>query len=813
MKLIDTLLILALLLPCVGSATTRTVRQDGSGDYTAVQTALDASQPGDSVLVHPGRYYENLIIGTNNISLISLEAVSDNPAHIDSTVIDGTLTNPCLRVSQGKTNIYIRGLSFTNGLSVGSGGGISFSSGSSASLINCKVFGNTANFGGGINVIGATVTFSGVEISDNYSKILGGGLMVVSITGYPHAITFDPLNRCSIYNNRSGSGQDIFIQDATGNQNVYLDTFSVDNPASYYAIFKTQNNADYHMNIDILNAHHQEINSDIYISPDGDDDNDGLSPASSLKTIHEGIYRIASDSLNQKTVHLMPGTYSRTANDQVFPIALKSWVIVQGSGMENTVVVGEPHPQIPVSYGSADSVFMTYIEPVLSMSDFSITTMGVTNGNAIVSVWDGCMNLKNMRIHNVNPDYIASVLLWHNSERDVVWDNVIVENEITPDGGLVNIEGSVAGRFTNCVFRNATSTYSSTSVWAYPLVLFRGDKNLIFENCEFSNLTMSDDNSIAIGIGGVQYPQQQNNFSFNNCLFNNNTSPGGIIGVNSKNNPNMSFTNCTFAGNESNTYTLATNGNVDITNTIFYNNSPYQIQVVPQTVTGETTTLNIDYSNIKNGMAGIQQAPGNTINYHPTSISNNPRFLGGDDIHNPQYYSLSSVSLCIDAGTPDTLGLFLLPYDLAGNVRVWNGRIDMGCFEYGSLPYVGVDDPELPPPPGGFRVSVYPNPLLNTSRAAGVFIEFTLPKKPASQPEIEIYNIRGQKVRSICVTESNHSIIDKTGLSGDLKQNGELYSSVWNGKDDNDRSLASGTYIIRAIADQKVATTKITIIK
>ena len=136
----------------------------------------------------------------------------------------------------------------------------------------------------------------------------------------------------------------------------------------------------------------------------------------------------------------------------------------------------------------------------------------------------------------------------------------------------------------------------------------------------------------------------------------------------------------------------------------------------------------------------------------------------------------------------------------------------MGCYEYGSEP-VGIDDPDLPPPPDRISISTYPNPLLNTSRAAGVFIEFTLPKKPASQPVIEIFNIRGQKVKNIRLTESYNSLIHKAGLSGDVKQNGEFYSTVWNGKDDDNRPLASGTYIVKVIADRMVATTKITIIK
>ncbi|MDY0128173.1 MAG: hypothetical protein RBR69_08600, partial [Candidatus Cloacimonadaceae bacterium] len=123
------------------------------------------------------------------------------------------------------------------------------------------------------------------------------------------------------------------------------------------------------------------------------------------------------------------------------------------------------------------------------------------------------------------------------------------------------------------------------------------------------------------------------------------------------------------------------------------------------------------------------------------------------------------------------------------------------------------DDPALPPPAQAISISVYPNPLFNASKAAGVFIEFTLPQKPASQPLIQIFNIRGQKVKNIQLSESYNSLVHKAGLSGDVKLNGELFSTVWNGKDDQNRPLASGTYIVKVMADRMVATTKITIIK
>jgi len=55
--------------------------------------------------------------------------------------------------------------------------------------------------------------------------------------------------------------------------------------------------------------------------------------------------------------------------------------------------------------------------------------------------------------------------------------------------------------------------------------------------------------------------------------------------------------------------------------------------------------------------------------------------------------------------------------------------------------------------------------------------------------------------------------VHKAGLSHDVNQNGEYYSTIWNGRDDNNRALASGTYIVRVMADRMVNSSKITIIK
>jgi hypothetical protein len=784
-------MILAVILPCLVFAATLTVKQDGSGDYTSIQSALDAANPGDTVLVHPGRYYENLTIQTNDINLMGLEGTTGDPAYIDSTVIDGTNSIGGIIVGQFKIDINIRGFSITNGI----GAGIALGASSESIVSNCKIFRRTSTYGGGVNIGGGTVHLSGVDIYDNYAIHLGGGLYASGPSGYTNNITFDPVNRCSIYNNRSGSGQDIYIQHATEDLYMPLDTFSVAVPKTYHAVYLSNNTLAslYQINFDILNVHHQEIDSDLYVSTTGDDTNDGLSPATALKTIHEGIYRIASDSLDQKTVHILPGEYSRSDNDQIFPIALKSWVKVQGSGIDTTTVIGEPHPIIPLGYGSSDNVFYTHSEPVVSLSDLSITTRNTDNGSAITGTLRGSLNLSNVRIHDVNPDYISAIWVWSSNDTDSVWNNVIVENIVTPNMGLVDINGKMSGTISNSIFRNAISTFSSASVWAYPLLSFRGDRNLSFENCEFSNLTMSDDNSHAIQVGAAQFPQQRNDFSFNNCLFSNISSPGGVMHVVSRNYPNMNFTNCTFADNESDFYTLMVNGNVNIVNSIFDNDTPYQIKVNPMDGNpNERTNISIDHSLIKDGIAGILPfpVPGNTIDFLPSSISGDPLFVRGFDIHDPLYYSLSEGSPCIDAGTRDTTGLNLPPYDLAGNWRVWNDRIDMGCFEFDSRPWVSNDDPVLPEPVQLTLLQNYPNPFNPTTT-----ISYSLPE--AARIQLDVYNLKGQLVKTLV----------------NVDQAAGKHHAIWDGKDSNNHKVASGVYFYRLKAGDSVLQRKMILMK
>ena len=772
-------------------AVTRIVDITGAGQYTSIQTAVTESSPGDTVLVYPGRYIERVLIQTSGIALVSLEAFTSDPSFIDSTIIDGNNSLGGLTVMFGEVDIVIRGFSFTQFI----GSAITLLENSNTVIRNCNLYSNKAIYGAGVCIYCSTSILSGVKIYDNHAYNMGGGMYIYGYLGYVN-VTFDPVNRCSIYNNRAGAGQDIVAHSINNDLSIPLDKFTVANPTNYYAAPLRASGNEFQLLINAFTAHHQEINSDLYVSPTGDDTNDGLSPATALKTIRTAVYRVASDSLNQKTVHILPGTYSRSANQQVFPIPLKSWVKVKGAGRDETQIVGEMDPAYAIVPDNALKVFTSFYQTHASLEDLSITTTGSNNSCAIWGFEEESLHLKNLRMHELRPDLFAVINVTRAS--NILWDDIIIEDITTNEKGILFTDGYITGFIRNSIFRNVNSTFMSNEVWAKPLIWVALGESITIENSIFINLSMADDDTEAISFGSMSNPPGQQYYTIKNSLFANISCNEHGVFIAGHTYPEMNITNCTFAGHTGNGEALMVNGNVTISNSIFYNNRSVEIAINPRGGTGIPTTLTLNNNLIRNGYSDIWQGPGSTINYSDTNITGNPLFFGGDDIHDPLYYSLSAGSPCINSGTPDTLGLYLPPYDLAGNWRIWDNRIDMGCFEYGAEPWVSNDDPIAPDIPA-VSMTAYPNPFsVFTNIKVSILKSGSDRLKSINNVSIAIYNIKGQRVKTIIL---------------DPGKSGEQFT-FWDGRDAENTRCSSGIYFINLIVNgRNVSTKKVTFIR
>ena len=109
-----TTLLAGLILVCLHLAAhaQRTIRVPA--DQPTIQAAIDAAATGDTVLVSPGTYYENLGITSKQITLTS----SDGPA---KTFLDGRGTDAVLTIAYNSNlNTTVSGFTIQNGLGKGS---------------------------------------------------------------------------------------------------------------------------------------------------------------------------------------------------------------------------------------------------------------------------------------------------------------------------------------------------------------------------------------------------------------------------------------------------------------------------------------------------------------------------------------------------------------------------------------------------------------------------------------------------------------------------------------------------------------------
>lgn len=144
-------------------------------DYPTIQAAIDASGPGDQIIVSPGVYPESLSIDEKQIDLSSATGPHD-------TIIDARQAGPVVTISNFDSGlpVHLSGFTFRHG--VGRAGGID-QEGGTLVLENSEIVDNVSNGscdyygGGGIEVLGgATIRHN--RFAKNRSDCVGGGIYV-----------------------------------------------------------------------------------------------------------------------------------------------------------------------------------------------------------------------------------------------------------------------------------------------------------------------------------------------------------------------------------------------------------------------------------------------------------------------------------------------------------------------------------------------------------------------------------------------------------------------------------------------------------
>ncbi len=196
------LLVLSLLCSGIVNAAILNV----PSEYYSIQAGIDSSSVGDTVLVQPGTYVENINYNGKNITVASLFLTTQDTTYISQTIIDGNQNGSVVIFENGEDSTAIlSGFTITNGYadipyeygggincsqnscpelsnllifsnySKGWGGGISCWNGSNVYLKSSKIYDNHADHGGGVSCYNSSPSISDVLISNNSSEFFGGG--------------------------------------------------------------------------------------------------------------------------------------------------------------------------------------------------------------------------------------------------------------------------------------------------------------------------------------------------------------------------------------------------------------------------------------------------------------------------------------------------------------------------------------------------------------------------------------------------------------------------------------------------------------
>ena len=754
------------------TATTQiiTVRQDGTGDFTIIQDAVNASQNGDTIIVYPGTYFENIDLTGKGIVLAGTWLISHADSLIHQTIIDGNQNGSCIKSESGNYLTEIIGFTLQHGNGTnyleylfpdlyGSGGGIYIVE-SVFKVTGCRIMNNFSRSGAGIKATNSTLKLAGNTISYNWSVGQGGG-----VRGGGSTIEFDSINLNNIFLNYSCSGSDIAILYSDTISKIWLDTCTVMNPDKYF-IGKL---SDWSIHIErppisVLNGKIEQVKQDLYVSSSGNDSNSGLTPDDPLKTISFALLKIASDSLDMKTVHVANGLYSNSLTGEHTPLQLKNWVNLTGESRENTIIDCEKkYKGVQFAFG----------QNYTSLKNFTFI-----DGNGYPVMADG----------GLLTGYSKKLLL----------DSIMFLRTIGDNEAAIYSDSDDSLIVKNSVFKNCDAHYAvNCGVKSYESPRYNE-----FISCEFSenhcDTTSSPDWEgwhATIGLFGSYLDYGWNRTLIMNCLLNDNVntfvSSGSRVpvAISTYEGCSVDIINSTIANNLTVNIPLggsinaSFNSRVNFYNSILYGNYGCQAYLSNNDA-DEPDTMSVNYTLVQDSIAGIKNYGAyNHLIWGEGNLGGNPLFLGSEEYP----YAIDNGSPCIDAGTLNLPpGIELPEYDLAGNPRVWGESVDMGAYEYG--PWVGVKEVGGRQSAVGSQMSVNPNPF-----KYGTYVSYNL--QLSGRLNISVYSISGLKVRTL----ANHQ-----ASKGD---SGKFY---WDSSDDAGNKLPSGVYLIRLTIDGKeVETVKI----
>ncbi|MGA1871120.1 MAG: right-handed parallel beta-helix repeat-containing protein, partial [bacterium] len=224
-------LIIGMILSYALRATGATleVGTDPTDEYQAIQSAIDAANAGDIILVDEGTYYENIDFQGKALRIKSKEGAS-------RTIINGSNTDTVVTFcSHEERSSVLEGFTLTNGNGEYGGGIACYSS--SPTILNCSIYFNTSRRkGGGI--------FCGMSSMLLVSSVIYGNSASEEGGGFACMWDSEPdIVNVTIVNNQAQKGGGVY-SDNDSTPKIYNSIFWANNDEIYGVTGHTVFNSD-----------------------------------------------------------------------------------------------------------------------------------------------------------------------------------------------------------------------------------------------------------------------------------------------------------------------------------------------------------------------------------------------------------------------------------------------------------------------------------------------------------------------------------------------------------------------------------------
>jgi hypothetical protein len=597
---------------------------------------------------------------------------------------------------------------------------------------------NTGGTVGGILLDAAfTLVLDNCKITYNEARLVGGiAILYSSLGNWGY-----PAEKNQVYMNKGGLAFDLYFEEYyDDNTTISIDTFTVINPDSYMVY-----PPDKFQFIDgIEHGMIQQSDTDLYISELGSDSNDGLTPQSPLRSFEHALRKITSDTANNNTLWVMPGQYHIPESESGSPIYLKNDVKIKATVPVEAILDGDSICRVfsainKNNYSLSElSIQNGHIEYAYGANFTTDVSGGGLNNISSSGTIDSCDFISNYSKYYGGGAYLSGIC-------NVRFNHCSFMQNSASAGGGVCLDGSCSVSFNQCeLLQNYAESIGAGISLAGNYNVDIDSSNLFQNSAEYAGggMFIYDDATGPLNIrnslfrenhtggygGGMAYSGNQislKNTSFTgnisegngagcwckvkaqipgfiNCLFNENISGEDGGGVYFNGITVSKLINCTFSDNQalsgSAVYQMDLYKLYSI-NSIYWNTQVPPTDMIHIKSTGNplTTGFYTNYSDIQGGEASIIAEEGGA-HWELGNITADPAYI---DPENGDY-SLNWNSPCIETGKDDTTGLNLPLFDLAGNPRIFNPKVDIGAYEF-QMP-VNISDPFSSPD----RLEIFP---------------------------------------------------------------------------------------------------------